>query len=57
MRTKTILTILLISTFIGCSQFRDPRPPLMDNNSFTNFIPTVITNEMAITNNCITNSL
>ena len=42
------LTVLLM---VGCTTFlTDPRPPLMDDNPFIDFVPTVVTNVMPTKN-------
>ena len=62
MKIHTKFMSLVLAVFIaGCSTGGSNsgiRPPLMDDNSFTNFVPIVITNEMVMTNSfiIITNS-
>jgi nitrous oxide reductase accessory protein NosL len=51
---KTILIVALVLFLGGCHTTRDlddPRPPLMNDDSFTNFVPMVI--ETNITNSCV----
>jgi len=48
-RTKVIALSLIILFMSGCvsndSNSNDIRPPLIDNTEFTNFVPTIVTNQ------------
>ena len=56
MKYKTRFSALVLAaTLIGCAvtdksfnspDSLDPRPPLMNNDDFTNFVPTVVTNQL-----------
>ena len=57
MKIQTKFMSLMLAVFVvGCSTGGNSkiRPPLMDDTPFTNFVPTVVTNEMVMTNSFTT---
>ena len=43
MKIYSILLAVSLAAIVGCTTFFDPRPPLMDDDPFTKFFPTVVT--------------
>ena len=57
---KKLIVCMALFLIVGCHTPKtdpdtDPRPPLMNNNSFTNFVPQVFTNYIdSMSNNTTT---
>jgi len=65
MKNIHVIILLALILIVGCKSTEiDPRPPLMDTNSFSNFTPMVMSNDWdeieylmgKITNNASTNA-